>query len=234
MRTEPAFQTDAIYRANFEAQLLALHPASVLDVGCGTGDLMHRLAALGIRAAGIDPNAERVAALRDAGFDVQIGSGEALPFAEQSFDVVVAQYVPHHCADWPAALAQMLRVAQRAVLVLEQWYDPSLLSQRVAAAYDAWCKAIDRAAGMVHHEPPTAAQLCAGATGAAGVRVSLAWWLRPYHEPLAEYENYAEGQIAKAADRAAARAGWERIRADAQVHGLSGEGAVCLTLMKGG
>jgi SAM-dependent methyltransferase len=156
MRTEPAFQTDAIYRANFEAQLLALHPASVLDVGCGTGDLMHRLAALGIRAAGIDPNAERVAALRDAGFDVQIGSGEALPFADQSFDVVVAQYVPHHCADWPAALAQMLRVAQRAVLVLEQWYDPSLLSQRVAAAYDAWCKAIDRAAGMgcITSRPP--------------------------------------------------------------------------------
>lgn len=230
----PPFEADAPYRAEFEARLLALAPASVLDVGCGDGDLLRRLAALGIRAAGIDPNAERVEAIRAAGLDAQVGTAEALAFDDASFDIVTAMYVPHHCADWRQALRQMLRVARCAVLVLDQWYDPSLPSQRVAAAFDAWCKAIDRASGMVHHEPLSAAQLIAGAQGA---RVSIACSLRPREWPMTEVQSYAERKLETSgaegsSARIAATAAWLRIRDDAQAHGITDEGAICLTLMK--
>jgi SAM-dependent methyltransferase len=87
-----------------------------LDVGCGPGALTGRLVErLGVDAvAGVDPSASFVAAARARfpGLDVREGRAEALPFADGSFDTVLAQLVVHFMDDPVAGLREMGRVAR--------------------------------------------------------------------------------------------------------------------------
>jgi phospholipid N-methyltransferase len=78
---------------------------SVLDVGCGTGNLaLAAKAAVGSdsRVSGIDPAAEMVefarrkAANAKSEVDFRAGAVEALPFADASFDVVLSTLALHH------------------------------------------------------------------------------------------------------------------------------------------
>jgi SAM-dependent methyltransferase len=87
-----------------------------LDVGCGPGaltaQLVDRLGPAAVSA--VDPSEPFVAAAR-ARFpdvDVQRASAEHLPFADDSFDVALAQLVVHFMADPVAGLAQMARVTR--------------------------------------------------------------------------------------------------------------------------
>src|SRR5215207_8601090 len=82
------------------AELAAIAPGdSVLDVGCGTGALTRLARARvgpGGRVCGIDPSAEMMAVARRkaarTGLDIEyrVASIEALPFAADSFDVVLS------------------------------------------------------------------------------------------------------------------------------------------------
>ncbi len=92
-----------------------------LDVGCGPGALTAQLVdRLGPDAvSAVDPSESFVAAAR-AGFpgvDVRRASAEDLPFADDSFDVALAQLVVHFMADPVAGLAQMARVTRPGGLV---------------------------------------------------------------------------------------------------------------------
>jgi SAM-dependent methyltransferase len=85
-----------------------------LDVGCGPGALTARLVdRLGVgNVAGIDPSAPFVEATRQRfpGIDVRAGGAEHLPFADDSFDVALAQLVVHFMNDPVAGLREMARV----------------------------------------------------------------------------------------------------------------------------
>ena len=72
-----------------------------LDVGCGTGTLAARLAAEGYEVTGIDPSEGMLDVLRERTPEVEAvqGSGTDLPFADDSFDVVMSVAVMHHMAD---------------------------------------------------------------------------------------------------------------------------------------
>ncbi|MCW2765746.1 MAG: methyltransferase protein [Nocardioides sp.] len=87
-----------------------------LDVGCGPGALTARLVErLGISAvAAIDPSESFVAATaaRFPGIDVRSGVAEQLPFADDEFDVSLAQLVVHFMADPVAGLGEMARVTR--------------------------------------------------------------------------------------------------------------------------
>jgi SAM-dependent methyltransferase len=90
-----------------------------LDVGCGPGPL---LAELGRRlgadhVAGVDPSEPFVDAARQAvaGVDVRLAPAEQLPFADGSFDVVLSQLVVNFMQDATVGVAEMRRVARRAV-----------------------------------------------------------------------------------------------------------------------
>lgn len=86
----------------------------VLDVGCGPGALtaalVERLGAAAVVA--IDPSAPFVAAVeaRFPDVDVRSGSAERLPFADQSFHLVLAQLVVHFMTDPVLGLREMARV----------------------------------------------------------------------------------------------------------------------------
>jgi ubiquinone/menaquinone biosynthesis C-methylase UbiE len=100
------------------AFLRALRPAgSVLDVGCGTGALARRLAAVGYEVTGVDPSEGMLAVMRERSPEIRAlqASGTQLPFEPGSFDIVLSVATFHHIAE-PAAvrdtLAEMTRVSK--------------------------------------------------------------------------------------------------------------------------
>lgn len=97
-----------------------------LDVGCGPGALTAALVErLGPEAvAAIDPSPPFVAAARRRcpGVDVRQGTAEALPFADTSYDVVLAQLVVHFMTDPVRGLREMARVtADPGVVAASVW-----------------------------------------------------------------------------------------------------------------
>jgi len=91
-------------------------PGRALDVGCGPGALTAELAArLGaVNVAAIDPSEAFVEAARDRnpGADVRHAPAEEIPFADDTFDVALAQLVVHFMADALAGLGEMARVTR--------------------------------------------------------------------------------------------------------------------------
>jgi SAM-dependent methyltransferase len=86
--------------------------ARVLDVGCGSGELLEHLQDLGVRASGVDPAARMVelARARAAGADVRRGDVEHLPFDDAAFDAVLAVNAVQFADDLDDALAEIARV----------------------------------------------------------------------------------------------------------------------------
>jgi ubiquinone/menaquinone biosynthesis C-methylase UbiE len=92
-------------------------PAAILDVGCGTGQLLLKAATVWPNAqlVGADP-AERmveVARERLPGANILIAGAEALPIPEASVDLVLSCVSFHHWKDRPSGLAEVARVLRR-------------------------------------------------------------------------------------------------------------------------
>jgi ubiquinone/menaquinone biosynthesis C-methylase UbiE len=100
-----------------------LHPASVLDVGCGEGVVTERLARLVAPAAvrGLDADeaqlGEEWRRRREPNLSFATGSAYDLPFEDGSFDLVCAIEVLEHLERPRDALAEMTRVAKRVLLL---------------------------------------------------------------------------------------------------------------------
>ncbi len=87
---------------------------TVVDVGCGTGDLVRWFAGQGARVVGLDiPTllTQAVAAPRGGAERYVAGVGEAMPLAAASADRVVFAASLHHVA--PARMADAIREAAR-------------------------------------------------------------------------------------------------------------------------
>lgn len=99
----------------------------VLDVGCGPGALTARLVdrcgADGVAA--VDPSTPFVEAARARlpGADVRQATAEDLPFADDTYDLCLAQLVVHFMADPVAGLREMGRVARPGGLVSASVWD---------------------------------------------------------------------------------------------------------------
>lgn len=100
-----------------------------LDVGCGTGALASRLAGAGYDMAGVDPSEGMLRVLRSRapGIRAEQASGTSLPFADDSFDLVLSVAVMHHIAepgDVRRTLAEMVRVARPSGRILIWDHNP--------------------------------------------------------------------------------------------------------------
>jgi SAM-dependent methyltransferase len=95
--------------------------ARVLEVGCGPGHLSIRLArqhGLNVTGLDLDPamieraraNADRSEDSDESGPSFLVGDVAALPFPDESFDLVVSTMSMHHWADPTAGMAEIDRV----------------------------------------------------------------------------------------------------------------------------
>lgn len=99
---------------------VALRATSVLDVGSGTGRAVAFLRARQpeLLVVGVEPVRELVAhSPRESGGHYVCGSGTRLPFPDASFDIVCATALMHHVPRPETVLAEMTRVARRAVMI---------------------------------------------------------------------------------------------------------------------
>lgn len=101
--------------------------AEVLEVGCGTGLILARVAEFAGRAAGLDLSEGMLAKARERGLDVVQGSATALPYADESFDVVYSFKVLAHVEDIRTAMSEMARVTRPGGYVLAEFYNPRSL-----------------------------------------------------------------------------------------------------------
>jgi len=96
-------------------------PASLLDVGCGSGDVPAFVVAgagVPVLAVGLDAKELHLRAL-PATVKPVLGDVRALPFGPGSFDVVTASLFLHHFGDdqLPGVLGGLWRLARRALVV---------------------------------------------------------------------------------------------------------------------
>ena len=85
-----------------------------LDVGCGSGERLDYLKAIGWgEVAGVDPDPVAVARGAQAGRRIQTGTAEAIPMEGGCADIVLLHHVVEHLADIRPALAEVARVLRQ-------------------------------------------------------------------------------------------------------------------------
>lgn len=104
-----------LFRDSF-FELLPPPGGATLEVGCGEGRICRDLRDRGHRVTGLDaaPTLVAAAADADAESDYVVGVAERLPFADGSFDLVVAYNSLMDVEDMPSAVAEAARVLDRA------------------------------------------------------------------------------------------------------------------------
>ena len=86
------------------------HDSNVLDLGCGRGGVPEVIWRDVRLAAGIDPDMASLAGHRAAGMPVVRAVAGHVPFADDSFDVVVSAWVLEHLVDPLDAFIEVRRV----------------------------------------------------------------------------------------------------------------------------
>ncbi len=121
---------------DLETDLLRDHVRDkrVLEVGCGTGLIMRRIEDIAKHPIGLDISPGMLRLAVERGLDVVQGDATALPFDDNTFDVVYSFKVLAHVQDIDQALREMVRVTKRGgKLVLEFYnkYSIRYLAKRV-------------------------------------------------------------------------------------------------------
>ncbi|UCF47499.1 MAG: class I SAM-dependent methyltransferase [Myxococcales bacterium] len=109
--------------------------ARVLELGCGTGLILARIAEFAKEAVGIDLSEGMAQRARDRGLDVHIGSVCDLPFEDDRFDLAYSFKVLAHIPDIEAAIREAARVTRPGGHLLLEFYNPwslRYLAKRVA------------------------------------------------------------------------------------------------------
>ena len=83
---------------------------SILDLGCGDGQLTQRIAATGANLVGVDASPEMVSAALSRGVRAVEARAESLPFPDKAFDAVFSNAALHWVRDQDAMISQVHRI----------------------------------------------------------------------------------------------------------------------------
>lgn len=105
-----------------------------LELGCGTGVFLEKVARSGARIRGLDLSEELLARARKrtaglSGIGLDRGNAEQMPYPDDSFDAVYGSSVLHHL-DLERALGEVFRVLKRGGRIV--FTEPNLLNPQVA------------------------------------------------------------------------------------------------------
>ncbi len=98
--------------------------ATLLDVGTGSGLFAEAFSKLGLEVWGLDANAKMVTVAGKfvPGGNFRVGTAEALPYPDASFDLAFLGLVLHESDEPLKALQEARRVAKKQVCILEWPY----------------------------------------------------------------------------------------------------------------
>jgi SAM-dependent methyltransferase len=152
---------------------------SLLDVGCGGGELLRAATARGWRAAGAEPMAQaaQLARSRAPAADIRVGLSSEVGFEERSFDVVCAFHVLEHMPDARAFLGELARFARPGGLVVVETPNYASLLRRRHGANWIHLRPLEH---LAHFTPQTMRGAFAGA-GVDAVRIVTPTWIVGEH-----------------------------------------------------
>lgn len=111
---------------------------SALEVGCGGGILCEEIAGIGFNTFGIDPSNQSITtALKhsdESGLNINYatGTGEALNFQDNTFDIVFCCDVLEHVRDLPKVIFEISRVLKPGGIFLYDTFNRTFLSKIIA------------------------------------------------------------------------------------------------------
>ena len=137
-RQHPNWHTSGEVFESLTRQYIA-STTRVLDLGCGRGGVMELFWRDVNLAVGLDPD---LVSLRErrVNFLAVNGLGDALPFADSAFDVVIAMWVLEHLRAPERVLAEVRRVLKRGghfLFITPNAHHPLVLANRFSWAFPA-------------------------------------------------------------------------------------------------
>ena len=125
------------YAKKIIEQIIKNEPSkiSVLEVGCGGGLLSEEIAKLGFRTTGIDPSESSLNTAiqhsKENNLEIKYvpGSGENLPFTNNSFDVVLCCDVLEHVQDLPKVITEISRVLKNGGVFIYDTFNRTYFSR---------------------------------------------------------------------------------------------------------
>lgn len=163
------------------------HPRgkAVLEVGCGEGKLASHLirnAPAPGRYVATDVSLDAISASLDPRIETQTASIYELPFATDSFDIVVCCEVLEHLEQPERGLAELSRVARERVLISTPW-EPVWRAMNMARG--KYLRALGNTPGHIQHFTRSALEaLAASRLHIHAMRTPLPWTVI-LGEPLA-------------------------------------------------
>lgn len=109
-------------------EIARLAPTAVFDAGCGEGESLERLGRYlpdAVTGVNLNPESVEFSSKRIPGGEFQVADLLALPFPDDSFDLVFCLEVLEHIPEPEAALAELARVCRGDLIVSvpsEPWF----------------------------------------------------------------------------------------------------------------
>ena len=106
----------------------------LLDVGCGAGEMLTKVAGLGWRAEGIERDVRAVETARSRGLEVRAGSLTDQQYDAASFDAIMINHAIEHVHDPRSLLVESRRILKNDGILLVTTPNSSSLGHRLYGA----------------------------------------------------------------------------------------------------